>query len=227
MVTNYQMWITHNGGRELLRVPVLPERFNISIGSNNSSVNVAELGEIIVKQARPAFQFSFESFFPKRSFPGLSVTGIARTIALAAPLLYVEMLKSWHDSYKPIYLILTNLGIATYCTIERFDFYEEGGDVGTIYYSLTLKEYREVTVRSVTVDASTGTASVANTDTRVDNTVIPQTYTVQNGDCLWNIAKKYYGSGSKYTVIYDANKDTIGGDPDLIYPGQVLTLPAV
>lgn len=45
-------------------------------------------------------------------------------------------------------------------------------------------------------------------------------------DCLWNIAKKFYGNGAKYTVIYNANKGIIGGNPNLIYPGQVLTIPA-
>ena len=51
-------------------------------------------------------------------------------------------------------------------------------------------------------------------------------YTVAKGDCLWNIAKRFYGNGSKYTVIYDANKGVIGGNPNRIYPGQVLTIPA-
>ena len=53
-----------------------------------------------------------------------------------------------------------------------------------------------------------------------------QSYTVAKGDCLWNIAKRFYGDGSKYTVIYDANKGIVGGDPNRIYPGQVLTIPA-
>ena len=53
-----------------------------------------------------------------------------------------------------------------------------------------------------------------------------QTYTVVRGDCLWNIAKRFYGNGAKYTVIYDANRGVIGGNPNLIYPGQVLTIPA-
>ena len=53
-----------------------------------------------------------------------------------------------------------------------------------------------------------------------------QTYTVKKGDCLWAIARKFYGSGAKYTTIYNANKGVIGGNPNLIYPGQVLTIPA-
>jgi nucleoid-associated protein YgaU len=47
---------------------------------------------------------------------------------------------------------------------------------------------------------------------------------VQPGNSLWRIARRTYGTGFKYTVIYDANKDRIR-DPDLIYPGQVFSLP--
>lgn len=49
---------------------------------------------------------------------------------------------------------------------------------------------------------------------------------VVRGDNLWNIAHAHYGSGFHYTVIFGANKDQIR-DPDLIYPGQVFSLPKV
>ena len=47
---------------------------------------------------------------------------------------------------------------------------------------------------------------------------------VQPGNTLWRIARDTYGRGIQYTVIYGANKDQIR-DPDLIYPGQIFTLP--
>ena len=47
---------------------------------------------------------------------------------------------------------------------------------------------------------------------------------IQPGNNLWSIARRLYGSGFRYTVIYEANKDQIR-DPDLIYPGQVFTTP--
>lgn len=216
MNTNYQMWITYNAEAEKLRIPVLPEKVTVSIGSNNSSVNLVGLGEVVIKQARPAFQFTFDSFFPASTFPGVS-TG------LSSPLQCVNKLKKWHEGDKPVHLILTDVGIDVFCTIENFTYYEQGGDVGTIYYSLTLKEYREVTLKKVKIEDKK--ATVPQTETRVDNTVTPQTYTVKSGDCLWNIAKKYYGDGSKYTLIYNANKDKIK-NANLIYSGQVLTIPA-
>ena len=51
------------------------------------------------------------------------------------------------------------------------------------------------------------------------------TYTVVAGDCLWSIAQKTYGTGTKWGVIYEANKATVK-DPGMIYIGQVLTIPA-
>ena len=49
-------------------------------------------------------------------------------------------------------------------------------------------------------------------------------YTVQAGNSLWVIARKTYGNGQQYTVIFGANRGHIQ-DPNLIYPGQVITLP--
>ena len=48
---------------------------------------------------------------------------------------------------------------------------------------------------------------------------------VQPGNSLWRLARRVYGQGIRYTMIFEANKDHIK-DPDLIYPGQVFALPA-
>ena len=49
-----------------------------------------------------------------------------------------------------------------------------------------------------------------------------RTYTVESGDTLWAISERFYGDGSKYQVIADASGIS---NPDLIQPGQVLTIP--
>jgi nucleoid-associated protein YgaU len=49
-------------------------------------------------------------------------------------------------------------------------------------------------------------------------------YTVQAGNSLWVIARKAYGNGLHYTVIFGANKEHIK-DPNVIFPGQVISLP--
>jgi nucleoid-associated protein YgaU len=52
-----------------------------------------------------------------------------------------------------------------------------------------------------------------------------RSYTVVAGDSLSKIAKREYGDAQKWQQIYEANRDKIK-DPDLIYPGQVLNIPA-
>ena len=56
----------------------------------------------------------------------------------------------------------------------------------------------------------------------------PTFVTVEKGDNLWKIATRAYGKGkgAKYTVIFEANRPMLK-DPDLIYPGQVLRIPAL
>ena len=52
----------------------------------------------------------------------------------------------------------------------------------------------------------------------------PGSVTILKGNSLWRIARRIYGEGVMYTVIYEANKEQIK-DPDLIYPGQIFSLP--
>ena len=51
-------------------------------------------------------------------------------------------------------------------------------------------------------------------------------YEVQKGDYLSKIAKEVYGDPMKYPVIFEANKPMLK-DPDEIYPGQILRIPAL
>ena len=48
--------------------------------------------------------------------------------------------------------------------------------------------------------------------------------TVQRGDTLWAISRERYGDGILYVRVFEANRDRIR-DPDLIYPGQIFTIP--
>ncbi|MEP4194132.1 MAG: LysM peptidoglycan-binding domain-containing protein [Aliishimia sp.] len=59
----------------------------------------------------------------------------------------------------------------------------------------------------------------------VDDTKLPvQAITVQAGTTLWAIARERYGDGTLFVQVFEANRDEIR-DPNLIYPGQVFTLP--
>ena len=72
------------------------------------------------------------------------------------------------------------------------------------------------------------TDGVASVDDRL-SVVNPEPeatfYEVKKGDTLSKIAKEVYGDMMKYPVIFEANKPMLTS-PDLIYPGQVLRIPA-
>lgn len=52
-------------------------------------------------------------------------------------------------------------------------------------------------------------------------------YTVVAGDNLSFISKKFYGSPNHWNDIYEANKDVIGDNPNLIRVGQELKIPKI
>lgn len=50
-------------------------------------------------------------------------------------------------------------------------------------------------------------------------------YAVHPGDCLWTIAARYYGTGTRWHLIYAANRAVIGPDPSLLQQGAHLVIP--
>lgn len=249
----YQMWLTFNAERNKIKFPVLPEKIAIKNGGQNTGVNVVGLGEITIRRERKAFVYSFSSFLPRQSFSGMA-TGLLVTVKKSskktkkkgktknktvektevkenpAPKEIIDKINAWKEKKKPVHFIITGGLVDSYCTIEDFNYEEAGGDVGTYQYSITLKEFRKAEVRKIKVKKGKKKKKAAVTTVkaaRASTKVAPDTYTVKKGDCLWNIAKKFYGDGAKYTEIYHANRKTIGGNPNLIRPGQLITIPNV
>jgi nucleoid-associated protein YgaU len=75
--------------------------------------------------------------------------------------------------------------------------------------------------------AAAGTAVVPDSGSPSSTVVVPKitTTTVSRGDSLWRLSQASYGAGTRYAVIYKANKEQIR-NPNLIYPGQVFVVPA-
>ncbi|WP_272490666.1 LysM peptidoglycan-binding domain-containing protein [Mesobacterium pallidum] len=99
--------------------------------------------------------------------------------------------------------------------------------VDTGIYTLRIDEVDEagaVTSRVETPFKRESRAALAAADAEASGPVPVRAVTVQKGNTLWAIARDRYGEGILYVRVFEANRDRIR-DPDLIYPGQVFTIP--
>ncbi|AVY65235.1 MULTISPECIES: LysM peptidoglycan-binding domain-containing protein [Xanthomonas translucens group] len=88
-------------------------------------------------------------------------------------------------------------------------------------------DFSAVTAKVDTTADITPKADFSAVQAHVDTTAeqVQQIYVVKSGDSLSKIAKLHYGDGNAWTRIFEANRDVLD-DPDKIYPGQTLKLPA-
>jgi LysM repeat protein len=214
-----EFWLTYNNGAEKIRLPVNPESITVSSPFGFEDINVNRLGEITIIGERELKEYSFESFLPRDYNPTFcEYTNIPK------PWDVVNTLERWRDSRKPCRLIVTGTPINTPVTIRDFEYEpDKAGSPGDIYFSITLKEYRFVSFAKVNTSGTA--AKVSPKPARPSTKLTPKTYVVKKGDCLWKIAQRFYGKGSEWRKIYEANKKVIGKNPNLIYPGQKLVIP--
>lgn len=118
---------------------------------------------------------------------------------------------------------LTNAVEALGLKVEGLNIHVDD-DTATINGEAEDQATREKVV--LVVGNTEGIASVDDQMTTAVQEPEAQFHTVVSGDSLSKIAKKYYGNAMKYPVIFEANKPMLT-DPDKIYPGQVLRIPAL
>lgn len=215
---NYGMTLIA-GGREI-DIPVLPEKLKVTSPGNNDTATVLVLGYILILRKKGLRTVAWDSFFPVNDAP--FVTG-----RITDPVEIVKAIQKARDSLDPVRFLITgtDLDINVRMGVETFDYEERAGELGDFYYSIKLSEWKDYSPRRIVLPPEPAKPAQAKEPERTGKPPKQKTYTVKAGDCLWNIAKKFYGKGSDYTKIYNANKGTIGSNPNLIYPGQVFTIP--
>lgn len=211
-----EFWLKKSNSDKFM-LPVNPESFAFTEKHNNTSVNVNSIGEVNLLGKRDLKTGTISSHFPKRD------RNYANNSGRQAPYTYINRLLSWKSSGKPIQLIITGTKINFQVTIETLKYGEQDG-TGDVYYDLTLKEYRTVEIKKTKLKKKKKNTKNKSKPKRPAAKKKAKTYTVKSGDCLWNIAKRFYGNGAQYTKIYNANRGKIK-NPNLIYPGQKLTIP--
>lgn len=214
-------------------LPIAPQKLQVKINNANKTVTLIDEGQINILKTAELTDVEFECEIPQVNYP----YAIYKSGFLSAGFFldYFERLKS---SKKPFQFIVSRTmpnGRVLFATnikvsMESYTITEQAKNGFDLTVKIKLKQYREYATKTVNIKIAASKPKATVQQTRAAETspapASSQTYTVVKGDCLWNIAKRFYGNGSKYTVIYNANKGVIGGNPNLIYPGQVLTIPA-
>jgi len=141
--------------------------------------------------------------------------------AAPAPNASLEALKEAANNSKAAFL--TSQVVGHGIQIENLTI-EVDDDKATIYGQVNTTAEKEKVVLIVG-----NTEGIATVDDRL-SVINPEPeatfYEVKKGDTLSKIAKEHYGDMMKYPAIFEANKPMLTS-PDLIYPGQVLRIPAL
>lgn len=208
-------------------LPVSPEKIKTKIKEDNKTVTLIS-GTVINFLREPGLtEIAFDCLIP-----GVPYAFAQYTNGFQKPKFFLDGFEQRKVSKKPFPFIVTRTmpdgAVQSYTnmtvSLESYDVTEDGFD-RTV--SVKLKQYNAYGTKIL----KTGKGNkVAVKQERPPGNNAPkndaaQSYTVKKGDCLWAIAKKFYGNGALYTKIYNANKSKIR-NPNLIYPGQVLTIPA-
>ena len=201
------------GGTELV-LPVTPSDYQWSFGRQVESVMLDQIGEINLPGGALLGSCTIEAMLPAQSYPFCNPGAVPR------PDMYLDQLETWSKAGTVVRFIVSGTRINAQALIESVEHGERDG-TNDVYATIRLVGYRRP---ETPILAATGGGAKTGRDSKT-GACAAKTYTVEAGDTLWGIARKYYGSGAEYTRIAAANSDQIE-NPNLIYPGQTITIPA-
>lgn len=209
-----EIWLRQ--GRARFRFAVLPAEYEVTSESNNTQVVIHSLGEINLLGKRKLKNVSFSSFFPKQKYSFCEYT------SFPGPKESVKLIERMKDN-GVLRLTMTGTPVNMDCTIEKFTWGENDG-TKDINFTLEFKEYRKVRIKTKVKQESLPQKVEPAATERPAKEVSSTTYTVAKGDNLCKIAKNLTGSSANWKAIYEQNKNVIGGNPNLLYPGQQLVI---
>ena len=210
-------------------LPVPPEKLELKIKNNNKTLDLINDGEINILKNAGLTEISFDILLPNTRYPFANYEDGYKEASY-----YLEEIEKLKVNKSPFQFIVTRTkpnNILIFDTnmkvsIEDYTIKEEAKEGFDVSVSIKLKQYREYATKTMEITIKQERPVATQTQTRaVNNSNNTSTsYTVIKGDCLWKIAKRFYGVGSRWTEIYNANKSKIK-NPNLIYPGQVFVIP--
>ena len=197
-----------------LVLPVTPARYFWRHPTKLETVSLDQLGEATLHGGYKMGDCTLENvLLPAQQYPFM-VPG-----SRAAPYEYLYDLEVWCDKGAQLQWIVSGTSVNASVVIEEITQGEQDG-TNDLYLTIAMRQWQRLETPVLALSGG-GAATARDSQTGAAST---KTYTVQSGDCLWSLAEKYYGDGSQYKKLAAANPEIT--NPNLIYPGQVLTIPA-
>lgn len=199
-------------GKELV-LPVTPAKYTWRHPNRVETVRLDQAGEVNLPGGARMGECTLEEvLLPAQLYP-FCVPG-----ARADPWGYLYDLELWSDRGTVLRWIVSGTSVNAPVLIEEITQGERDG-TNDLYITIAMRQYQRLEAPVLAL-SSGGEETARDAGTGANST---KTYTVVKGDCMWGIAKKFYGNGSLYPRLAAANPSV--KNQNLIYPGQVLTIP--
>lgn len=214
-----------------LLLPVAPSKIKMKVNGKNKTLELISGQEVNVLNPAGLTEIDFDVLLPAVWYPfGDYEDGFER------PDYYLDGLERMKVGKRPVRFIVirespsgdsffdTNMSVS----LEDYSVAEDAKEGMDITVSVGLKQFVYFGVQQVTVQPKAADPDVGDVTVEAgrEASSAPElsSYTVRDGDCLWSIAKRYLGDGSRWPEIYGLNRDKVG-NPNVIRAGQVLTMP--
>lgn len=222
-----------------LLLPVPPAKLELSIQNRNKTMELVSGGQINILKTPGLSEVKFTALLPNQPYHfALYADGFRNANYFLAGL---EGLKV-NRKHFPLRVIRTGPGGDTVMestsltvSLEDYAIREDAEQLGTdMAVDLTFKQYEPYATKTYVLSGDTSATEVKQRE--VTLTTGQETYTLQDGDTLYTLSKKLYGTGDMQEAIYELNKDVIeeaakkdglesSSNGNVVYAGTVLKLP--
>ena len=196
-----------------LTLPVTPSGYEWARRAAIQAVAVDQVGTVNLFGGRSMASATLTGcILPARTYPFLSPG------ASTDPWSYVNQLGQWVEGGTVLRFLVSDTPVNEAVLLESVTYREQDG-TNDLYADLTLRQYVRPQTPSIPAQAQTTLTTSRDSAT---GTSQARTYSVEAGDTMWDICRRFYGDGSLCWDLADYNQVA---NANLIYPGQVFSIP--
>jgi|GEM_PF-248731 len=198
-------------GEELL-MPVTPKEYQIEHGRRQNTETLHLTGDVTTPGAAVLLDEEPEFLLPAHAYP------FNQPGTVINPFYYLEKLERWSDAGTVLRYVVAGTPVNTPVRLGPIRYREQDG-TNDMYCTVPVRGVRQLQAVEVELEASAVPLAARAVEA---DPVKAQSYTVVSGDTLGGICRRFYGDSSKAAALAAVNSIK---NVNLIYPGQVLTIP--